>query len=173
MAERSEYVFRGKLLTLKLLHTPRGIREIVEHPGAAAVLVVDEAGRVLLVRQLREAVGRELWEIPAGKLEPGEYPELTAQRELQEETGLVAGRLTYLGVIYPTPGYSNERIYLFAAEELKGEARAASEVSEARFFSVEEALRLAFEGQGDGKTLAALALYLDFRGRAGRLPRLG
>ncbi len=163
MAEGIEYVFRGRLLSLKVLSTPRGRREIVEHPGAAAVLVVDAAGRVLLVRQLREAAGQELWEIPAGKLEPGEYPELTAQRELREETGLEAERLTYLGVIYPTPGYSEERIYLFSAEGVRGEARAASEVAEARFFPIAEALRLAFEGRGDGKTLAALALYLHSR----------
>ena len=165
MAE--ELLFRGKLLTLKVLHTPRGEREVVQHPGAAAVLVVDASGKVLLVRQLREAAGKELWEIPAGKLEPGEYPEETAARELREETGLEAGQLTYLGAIYPTPGYSSEIIYLFLAKFPRGQARAASEVAEARFFTPAEVLEQAFRGQGDGKTLAALALYLNLAEQRG------
>jgi len=154
----ADYAFRGRLISVRVLETPRGPREVVEHPGAVAIVVRDEEGRVLLVRQLREAVGKEVWEIPAGKLEPGEAPEAAAARELHEETGLTAARLRFLGTIYSTPGYSNERLYLYLAEGVTGKPAAASEVSEARFFTREEVAELARAGEGDGKTLAALAL---------------
>ena len=77
----ADYAFCGRLISVRVLATPRGTREIVEHPGAVAIVVRDAEGRVLLVRQLREAVGKEVWEIPAGKLEPGEAPEEAARRE--------------------------------------------------------------------------------------------
>jgi len=154
----ADYAFRGQLISVRVVQTPRGTREIVEHPGAVAVLVQDPEGRVLLVRQGRPAAGRELWEIPAGKLEPGEPPEQAARRELREETGLIAETLVPLGVIYSTPGYSNEVIHLFLAQGVAGEPRAASEVSAVQFFSRKEIAELARAGEGDGKTLAALAL---------------
>ncbi len=157
-----EYVFRGRLISVRVEETPRGPREVVEHPGAAAVLVLDAEGRVLVVRQPREAAGKALWEIPAGKLEPGEAPEEAARRELLEETGLSASTLVPLGVIYPTPGYSGEVIHLFLAQGVAGEPRAASEVSAVRFFTRGEVAALARAGEGDGKTLAALAL-LDLK----------
>jgi len=158
----ADYAFRGRLISVRVLKTPRGVREVVEHPGAAAILVLDGEGRVLLVRQPRTAIGRELWEIPAGKLEPGEPPEEAARRELREETGLSAEALVPLGAIYPTPGYSNEVIHLFLAQGVAGEPRAASEVSAVRFFTRGEVAALARAGEGDGKTLAALAL-LDLK----------
>ena len=154
----ADYAFRGRLISVRVLATPRGTREIVEHPGAVAIVVRDAEGRVLLVRQLREAVGKEVWEIPAGKLEPGEAPEEAARRELCEETGLSTEELVPLGAIYPTPGYSSEVIYLFLAQGLAGVPQASSEVSEVRFFTPGEVAKLAQAGEGDGKTLAALAL---------------
>jgi ADP-ribose pyrophosphatase len=131
---------------------------VVLHPGAVAVLVRDRAGRVLLVRQHREGAGGPLWEIPAGVLERGERPLAAAQRELWEETGLTARHWRYLGTVYPTPGYSTERTYLFLAGDPSGEPGARSEVDEVRFLSVAEIQRLARAGVGDAKTLAALAL---------------
>ena len=153
-----EYVFRGRLISVKVEETPRGPREVVEHPGAAAVLVLDAEGRVLVVRQPREAAGKALWEIPAGKLEPGEAPEEAARRELLEETGLSASTLVPLGVIYPTPGYSGEVIHLYLAREVGGKAEARSEISQVRYMSPRELAELARIGEGDGKTLAVLAL---------------
>jgi len=158
------------LISVRILETPRGPREVVEHPGAVAIVVQDAEGRVLLVRQLREAVGKEVWEIPAGKLEPGEVPEEAARRELQEETNLSAEELVPLGAIYPTPGYSSEVIYLFLAQGLAGVPQASSEVSEVRFFTPGEVAELARAGEGDGKTLAALAL-LKLRDQGGEQPR--
>ena len=166
----ADYAFRGRLILVRVLATPRGTREIVEHPGAVAIVVRDAEGRVLLVRQLREAVGKEVWEIPAGKLEPGEAPEEAARRELCEETGLDAEELVPLGAIYPTPGYSSEVIYLFLAQGLAGVPQASSEVSEVRFFTPGEVAKLAQAGEGDGKTLAALAL-LKLRNQGGEQPR--
>lgn len=156
-ADWDSLAFQGQLLRVILRHTSHGCREIVQHPGAVAVLVTDELGRILLVRQFREGAGRELWEIPAGTLEPGEKPYSCAIRELREETGLSV-KLRFLGVIYPTPGYSSERIFLFWAKA-KGEAIASGEIAEARFFTKEQILELARRGEGDAKTLAALALF--------------
>lgn len=155
-ADRTEVLFFGRLLRVLRRVTPQGLREVVDHPGAVAILVTDAKGRVLLVRQRREGANGELWEIPAGTLEPGEKPYACAQRELQEETGL-SGKLRFLGVIYPTPGYSTERIFLFRLVHPVMTAMAQSEIEEAQFFSVPEILELARKGKGDGKTLAALA----------------
>ncbi|MCS7240803.1 MAG: NUDIX hydrolase [Candidatus Bipolaricaulota bacterium] len=131
----------------------------MEHPGAVAILVTDGEGRVLLVRQQRAGAGKKLWEIPAGTLEHGEKPRACAIRELREETGLF-GKLQFLGAIYPTPGYSTERIYLFQLLDTPSFAQADHEVEEARFFTIDEILELARRGEGDGKTLAALAILL-------------
>ncbi len=152
--------YQGRLLTVLLRETPEGTREVVLHPGAVAVVIPDREGRLLLVRQHREGPGGPLWEIPAGTLEPGETPYTAAHRELLEETGL-SGKLRYLGLLYPTPGYSTERTYFFLVEEVAGTPAARSEVEEVRFFTPQEILDLARKGFGDGKTLAALSFLGD------------
>jgi ADP-ribose pyrophosphatase len=94
-------------------------RDTLRHPGAVAVVPLDEAGRVLLIGQYRHAVGRALWELPAGLLDvPGEDPQLAAERELAEETGLRAAQWRQLVEFYPSPGYSNELVRVFLAREL-------------------------------------------------------
>jgi ADP-ribose pyrophosphatase len=104
---------------IRLPNGREAIREFVRHPGAAAVVPLKE-GAVLLVRQNRHAVGADLLEIPAGKLDvPGEDPADCARRELKEETGFVAGVLESLGVFYSSPGFTNERFHLFLATELE------------------------------------------------------
>ena len=95
------------------------LREVVEHPGGVAVLPLDTDGRVWCVRQFRYPFGRELLEIPAGKLEPGEDPAVCAARELSEETGLSADRRRSLGCSYSSPGNSTEVIHLFLATGLR------------------------------------------------------
>ncbi len=114
MTERTvgkNYLYRGKILSLRCDDAllPDGTpckREIVEHSGGAGVLCVRE-GKVLLVKQYRYAYGEELYEIPAGKLNEGEDPALTAARELKEETGLICNSLKHIFTLYPTPGYTN------------------------------------------------------------------
>src|SRR6202030_3324702 len=87
--------------------------DFVRHPGAAAVVALDDAGRVCVVRQYRHGVEDFLWEIPAGKLDAGEEPEVCAVRELREETGVTAGQWTPLGIYIPAPGIFTEIIHLY------------------------------------------------------------
>lgn len=96
----------------------RARRVVVDHRGAVAVLPLLDADRAVLLRQWRYALGRELLEIPAGVLEPGEEPAAAARRELAEETGYRAGWLRPLVAVYPTPGFCTERIHLFVAGDL-------------------------------------------------------
>lgn len=120
----SKTIFRGQIINLRLdeVELPDGRlagREIVEHPGAAAIVPIDFEGRVHLVRQYRDAVAQELLEIPAGKLKPGEEPVAGARRELEEELGVVAGKWTHLSTFYSTPGFSDEIMHVFLAEDIK------------------------------------------------------
>lgn len=132
---------------------------ILQHPGACAVVPVLRGSRVVLLRQYRHAVRQTLWEVPAGKLDPGESVESCALRELKEETGYTAGQLTSLGTICVTPGYSDERIHLFLARELTSGAQdlAANESIVCVELPFSEALRMAQEGEvSDAKTAIAL-----------------
>ena len=122
-------LFRGRILRLEVDRVELedgsvSSREVVRHPGGAAILPLDADEQVTLVRQFRYAFGQELLEIPAGKLEPGEDPKTAAIRELEEECGLVAGAVTDLGCIYPSVGYDDEIIHLYLARDLRStEAR--------------------------------------------------
>jgi len=116
--------YRGRLLSLRVdtVELPGGrrtTREIVEHPGAVAIVPLDGGGNVVMVRQYRKAVEKELLEIPAGGLDPGEDPEECARRELVEETGFYPGRLEGMGGFYTSPGFSSEYLYLFVATDLE------------------------------------------------------
>lgn len=93
--------------------------DLLKHPGASAVVPFLDDDHVLLIRQYRHATGGELLEIPAGKLDPGEAPEMCAARELEEETGRRAGRLERLGAIWTSPGFCDEVIHLYAAYDLE------------------------------------------------------
>lgn len=121
-----ESVFRGNLLKIRVdtVCLPNGemaTREIVEHPGAAAMVPLDAQGHVVLVRQFRYACGRVTLEIPAGTLGWGETPEQAADRELIEEIGMKSARLELLGECMVAPGYSTERICIFLARDLAPE----------------------------------------------------
>lgn len=111
-------IFRAEHHRVRVPGGDEAVRELVYHDGGAAVTAVDEEGCTWLVLQYRKAVEAFLWEIPAGKLEPGEDPRLTAVRELREETGLQAETLESIGTIIPTPGYCSEEIHLYYATDL-------------------------------------------------------
>jgi ADP-ribose pyrophosphatase len=145
--------------------------ELIQHPGAAAVVPLHADGTVTLVRQYRYATGGFILEVPAGKLDPGESPEACAAREVEEEAGVRAGRLHPLGFIWTTPGFTDERIWLFAATDLQPGRQDLQhdEVLEVERLPLSEALALVEQGEvPDAKTLAAL-VRTGQELRAGRL----
>ena len=144
--------------------------DIVHHPGAAAVVPFVSASEVLLIRQYRHATGGTILEVPAGKLDPGESPVSCAARELEEEAGCRAGRLVDLGWIWTTPGFTDERIFLFAAFDLESvpHRHDADEVIEPVRMPLEAALRLVFGGEiNDAKSAIALLKAARSVGRLG------
>ena len=160
-------VFEGSLLALTVERWGDNEREIVEHPGAVAIVAVDREEQVTLVRQLREAPRKRLLELPAGTVEEGEAPLETARRELQEECGLTGGEWRELAAFWTTPGFCRERMHLFAAEGVEqGEASpAADEELELIRWPVAEIGQRLHEIE-DAKTLAGLLLYLRTPPRA-------
>jgi len=170
----SQQVFDGRLLKVyrdevELSEGGTSIREIVHHPGGAAVVALDGEGNVYLERQFRYPYRKVVTEIPAGKLEPGEDPAAAIRRELQEEIGATAGRWDSLGHIMPSVGYTDEMLYLFLARELTFGERHLDEDEFLEPFKLPfgEALAQAADGRiSDGKTVAALF-------RADRLMREG
>jgi len=117
-------VFEGHIIQVELdeIALPNGRpaqREVVRHPGGVCVLALDQDGQVTLVRQYRYPMAEHIIELPAGKLDPGEEPSAAARRELEEETGLRAGKLTYLGYLLASPGFCDERLHMFLAQELE------------------------------------------------------
>lgn len=163
---KKNYVYKGKILNLRNddARLPDGKdckREIIEHSGGACVLYVED-GKVLFVKQYRYAYGETIYEIPAGKLNEGEDPALAAQRELEEEAGVKAKRLTRLFTVYPTPGYTNEKIYVYRADEVeKTSARLdEGEFLEVEYIPLERARKMLESGEiRDAKTIIALQAY--------------
>lgn len=168
-------VYRGKIVDLYLerVTLPNGSIadfEIVQHPGGAAVVALDRDDRVCLLRQYRYVAGGWLWELPAGKLDPGEPPLTTAQRELEEEAGLRAARWEPLGRINSSPGIFTEVIHLFLASGLtRVPARnEIHELIEVHWIPFAEALALAETNEiTDGKTLVGLFRAQQWRERGG------
>ncbi len=166
MSDTRKPVFAGRLVNLAVesVTLPNGVvaeLEIVHHPGGAAVVALDDRNRVCLLWQYRYASGGWLWELPAGKLDPGETPESTALRELEEEAGIRAGRLERLGSMIPTPGYCNEVVHLFLARDLvQGPAAPEEhELFEVHWLPFEEALGQVYDGTiRDAKTMLGLTL---------------
>lgn len=163
---QKNYIYRGKIVNLRCddAALPDGRpckRELIEHSGGACVLCVRD-GKIALVRQFRYAYGEAIYEIPAGKLNPGEDPMPAALRELEEETGLIAERLSLLFVLYPTPGYSDEKIYVYRAH---GVRVGAQHLDEGEFLNVEyvplpTVLQWIRNGSlHDAKTVAAVLAY--------------
>ncbi|MEL4229192.1 UNVERIFIED_CONTAM: NUDIX hydrolase, partial [Staphylococcus pseudintermedius] len=118
-----ESIYKGKIIEVEkhkvsLPNNETAYREVVKHNGAVAICALTPDQQVILVKQYRKALEQELLEIPAGKLEPGEDRESAAMRELEEETGYKAKKLTLIGEVYGTPGFSNEKISVYFADNL-------------------------------------------------------
>ena len=156
--------YRGIIVNTRLDYArlPDGsmaLREVVEHPGGVAVLPLEADGTVWCVRQYRYPFSELLLEVPAGKLEPGEEPEQAARRELSEETGLDAGKLTYLGRHYCSPGYNSEVLHIYLAQDLRhGKSHPdAGEFLAVEKHSLRELTDLALAGElPDTKTVVAV-----------------
>ncbi|NLC39560.1 MAG: NUDIX hydrolase [Clostridiaceae bacterium] len=170
----SDLRFIGRVFTVESteVQLPDGRkskREIVHHPGGACVLAVDDDGDIYLVRQYRVGAQAPLREIPAGKLEGDESPLLCARRELMEEVGLLADSWQLLTQFYPSPGYTDELIFVYLATKL---SKGKQQLDEGEFLTVEKLpLHTAFEevksGQiSDGKTIIAILMtaYLQAKG---------
>ncbi len=166
MSDKKE-IYKGRVVALSVeehtLPDGRSARfEIVRHPGGACALPLLEDGRVMLVRQFRPPVGRMVLELPAGKLDAGEPPEVCIRRELQEETGYRAGRIEKLGEMLTAVGFCDERIHIYLARDLEpvGQALEPDEYIELVPLPLNEALAMVLSGEIiDGKTQLALLLY--------------
>ena len=159
--DSSRTVYDGKLFDVVIERWGEHEREIVQHPGAVAIVAVDAEERVVLVRQLREPARRKLLEVPAGTLDEGEEPEACARRELEEETGLTGGTWQRGPSFWTTPGFCTELMHVFFAEGVvEGEQRqeADEEIELVRIPLADLAARI--DELEDAKTIAAVLLYL-------------
>ena len=172
----SREVLKNKLFTVaeEVATDPSGFeikRFIVRHPGSAVMMPVDNKDRVLLVKQFRLPAKRELWELPAGHLDPGESPLQAAKRELREETAFRAKKWVKMASFWATPGYVDEKMNLFLALDLtRGERELMDdERIEMQWFSKKELGELVRAGKiQDGKTIIGYFLWLDYKRRAAK-----
>ena len=177
LSEREEYSGRLLHVLRREVKLPDGrisAREMIAHPGAAAMVVLDDENCTVLERQWRSPLDRAFWEIPAGKIDKGEDPFETACRELEEETGLAADKWVELGTIHNAIGYSNERIVIYLAQGVhpaeSGQKLDAGEFLTLHRLSFEEALSMTRNGEiTDVKTLVGLAWAKDYL--QGNLPQ--
>ena len=164
----SEVVFQGKLLDVRLdkVILPNGkigTREWINHPGAVCIIPILPNKKIGLIRQYRYSVKKHMVEIPAGKLDRGEYPENCAKRELQEEIGYKANKISFLTNIYPAIGFANEIMWIYLAEDL---IKTKTKLEDDEFLEImptklEDALRMVWDGEiTDVKTIIGL-LWAD------------
>lgn len=167
--------FQGRLLRLEVdqIELPGGrhsVREVVRHPGGVCVLPLHDDGTVSIVRQLRYPYQEVVTELPAGKLEPGEDPFVAIQRELSEETGFTATQWHDMGLFYPTPGYTDERLHLYFARDLRPGAAHPDEGEflECERLSLDTLVEQVMDGTlTDGKTIALILKVKRFLEREG------
>ncbi len=172
----SRQIYRGRIVSLRVdqVELPSGrrtTREIVEHPSSVAIVAIDPEENVLLVSQFRRAVGRELLEIPAGKLEPGEEPIQCANRELREETGYLAQEMKKLGGFYASPGFCSEFFHLYLATKLKptGQSFNPDEIDRLVRVPLSKISALITSGEiCDAKSVAGLLLAINILLNSGK-----
>ena len=168
----TKHIYAGKVVTLNVdtVTLPNGVTvdlEIVRHPGAAAVVPLKDNETVVLIKQFRHAAGGFIFEIPAGKLHPGEDPRNCAARELEEEVGYQAGKLELLSTIFTAPGFTDEVIHIYKASELsRGRQNLdRDEVLEVVEVSLRDAIEMMRVGKiRDGKTMVGVQAVFMSRG---------
>ena len=174
MAEKtlsSQLIYDGRAVKLRVdtVKMPGGretTREIVEHSDCVAVVAIDDNDNVLLVNQFRKSVEKELLEIPAGGIEPGEDPVTTVRREMQEETGYLPQKVERLGGFYSTPGYCTEYLYLYLATDLTPSPLYAEDTEDIRLVRVPFSQISGLITSGsicDAKSIAGLLTFLEYR----------
>jgi len=164
----SKHVYRGRAVHVRVdgVVKPNGTkttREVVEHVDCVVILPVDSKGNTLLVRQFRHAVDREMLELPAGSIDPGETPEEAASRELREETGYKPGKLEKLGGFYAAPGYCTEYLHFFRATQLEKSPLKAEDTDEIELVPISPADVPGLIASGqicDAKTIAGFRIAL-------------
>lgn len=164
-------IYKGKSIrfcidTVRLPDGKETFQEILRHPGSVVILPLFEDGRILFLKQYRYIIDREIFELPAGKIEAGELPAATAERELMEETGYRSSSLESLGSIYPTPGYMDEKMHLFLARNLESGTmnQDADEFISTLSISVDKAFEMIKSGDiMDAKTIVSLFLAREYR----------
>ncbi|MDE5714910.1 MAG: NUDIX hydrolase [Anaeroplasmataceae bacterium] len=164
-------IYNGRILKLELdqVKCDNGViayREIIRHSGGAGILCISEDQKVLLIKQFRYAYNEEIYEIPAGKLEKGEDPLDSAKREFEEETGHIAEEIKYLTTIYPTCGYTDEKIYLYLVTKFKVSKPHfdEDEMIESVWIDFKDVLDMIHKGTiKDAKTICAIQSYLLMR----------
>ncbi len=165
----SKVIFEGRAVKLRLdtVQMPSGrqtTREVVEHSDCVAIIAVDAEKNVLLVKQYRQPVDKDLLEIPAGGIDPGESPEEAVKRELREETGYLPNRIEKLGGFYTVPGYGTEYLYLYFATDLTYSPLYAedTEIIKLVRMPLEQAKELVASGEiHDAKTIAGLLTFFE------------
>lgn len=165
----SDRVFNGRVVNLRVDHVllPDGktsTREIVEHNGGVAIVAV-KGGKVVMVRQFRKPIDCILLELPAGKIDKGEDPQVCAVRELEEETGLVPNNLQLLTQIYPAPGFSSEKLYIYLATEFSvGKTKLdEDEFIDVDQFDLSDLLNMIKEQKiRDAKSICGIMMYASF-----------
>jgi len=162
----SQHVYRGRAIHMRVdsvvkPNDKETTREVVEHVDCVVILPIDSKGNVLLVRQFRHAVGKELLELPAGSIDPGETPEQAAVRELREETGYKPGKLERLGGFYAAPGYCTEYLHFFRATQFEKSPLTAEDTDEIEVVPISPADVPGLVASGqicDAKTIAGFRI---------------
>ena len=162
---KSEEIFNGKVMKvirdeIETADGHKSIREVVIHSGGVVIVALTKDNKILLVKQYRYPLRNTNIELPAGKLEPNENPDLAAKRELEEETGFSAGYWKSLGFINTTPGICTEKLYLYLAKDLefKGEHPDEGEIIKCKQYTLDEVFNMIQKGEiNDSKTICALS----------------
>ncbi|HZS46092.1 MAG TPA: NUDIX hydrolase [Blastocatellia bacterium] len=162
--DKTEYLYRGRIIDVSIsdVHTATGLPakiEMVHHPGGAGALPLLDDGSVILVRQYRYPIKRLSLEIPAGRIEHGQSPLDTARRELEEETGYIASKMYLISAFFPTPGYCEEKLFVYLATDLTQTQQNLEfdEDIELVRLTLDQARSLVYSGEiDDAKTIIAL-----------------